>query len=1789
MKNILKSFFWKYLVINFILLFTIFQAVAGNEPIPKGSYIINMGIPTQTIGNSLKPYGLVYELIKKHNVSIKWAINPNKVKDGIDFSHEGVDYRGGTFIIPVEFISPAVLSVINTWKALGVVATKIVTDFPSAPIYITLTFAPRIALDAQNGSIAQAFLVNAGFPASSYYFKNPQLLACCDDVYIMPHADPTWATHSNLYNWNLTCKGAIWAGCHAITLLENMNNGSSQTNFLMTNKSGIGTAAVPFTTHVVGSIPYTKGESAEPVMQYMGATDLAQVNGSEQVYLPQASWRSSTKIGVWDETQADIPTLSPGKAALIAFGSGLGDPARGKVMYEAGHSINLGTAGDVASQRAFLNFIFWASQDKAVKVNITGVPSLIPTGSTVPGLKVSVNASVPASPFKYEWLSGSGGTFSNPTGTFTNLTDAQTATSTNFTAPAAPTVSFPCVITCKITDACGRIAFVNQAPTIQSLPVAPVAINDYKTTTPNTVVSVSPLLNDYDTNNDPLTLSLVSNQITANGQFLIAADGKTIMYKPNLGFVGKDSIQYKICDPGPLCATAFVVITVAENNGPCGSGKEFAIIGTGYGKAIISQTGTISNPLNSLGSFNKVGTKLAKKVNSSITIDLGYTVYKSDQIILKLASADSKGTTFEVVSGYNSGVLNNVQTFKNKIKINSFGTYNYAVLEDSVRFIKITTSSLNLYDSFVDGISFPIHRCINKCEATYRTIKNNKNAVSVFAQSGVSSPNNALGISNNAGAELTKASTEFLTLDLGENVPQGGSILMYLSSKNATTTTSGIVFPVSGSLDGTTFSGVSTHQVYSYLPQYTPCTYTVSQSGGIRYIKIAAPSGTVDGYVDAINFMSVKCINISPIAKNDTIKICEDNAYTFDPRINDFDPQNLPLSVKILSNSTHGLASVGVSGKITFVPNIDFFGMEQIKYKVCNTLGYCSEATIFINIPDDLCAAGTYKPTTFTPITSTIILGEDTWLDQNNPDRNNGINPLLSVNTRAGQVKRALIKFNINSASIPSDAIITSATLRLYKTGNKTEIVNVHRAITSWSQGSANNATGVPSWNQVASGTSWNVGKGGDYDTTRIIVSKIISTAANLYVDFDISSLAKQWIKGGLPNQGLLLKAANEGGSDNLITFNSIEASTNKPQLVIIYQLADCSSTTCTTIVNRPPVATIDETCTRYNTSTLINVTANDKDIDNNLLTNSLTILNGMNGFPKSGTATISSGKIQYTPTSGSIKTDTVFYKICDLGTPALCDTSYAIICINNVPIIANDNVSSTPAAVPVSINVKDNDINFFGGTTTLEYDYSFLPQNGTITFQGDSIIYTPEFGFTGIESFQYIISNSDFAPSVDTAKVTITVLNNPPIAENDTVSTSACNPLIINVLDNDSDSEDNNLSIVSVQNLSPSTAGILSFTNSNITFAPSATATGKIMFTYTIRDDGIGSMQATDTVIVNIGMGAVNNPPIAANDTSDTYTGQVLYWNVLDNDLEPDGEKLIIKLPSNIKKPSHGSVQLMPNGLMAYTPNVGFFGKDTLEYQISDTIVVASGCPARNNLRSTAKWFIDVYQLTTPIPVAFPDTASTIKNNSVTINVLTNDNFGIDGSAVGKITITTLPIPSTGIASVDDRNTPDDPTDDKIIFTPSSNYVGTASLIYQICDATGDCDTAKVEITIKLVNGGSVMITEIATTNQNKVGDASTVLVPNGGVAPHIYSNGNTNLMCVSPSGATALPSSSNLLINLNGTYSYTAPAVAGTYYFCINLCDSNLPTSVCNIATYKVIVTVNCVIGSAVPGWKN
>ncbi|MFN3908965.1 MAG: SprB repeat-containing protein [Flavobacterium sp.] len=482
-----------YHIIVFVIMLGGLQSFSQTttfQTIPSGSYIVNMGVSPQTINNGLRPYGLLYALLSQ-NCPVHWAINPNKTKDGIDFSHAGVDYRGGAFIVEAKYRTSQINTIITNFQTQGVVGTTITSPANNVPIFLTFNYVPRWTLDKQNGSIATTYFVNANIPPAAHggsnksLWKDPVELVCCDDVFVMPHADPVWATHQRLLSWNLDCKGAIWAACHAVGYLENMVNPANrneQTNFLSvkdpawtgtTGSYALSNSLITTNNHSGGTPPYSFNNdyASHPVGQFLGSIDAATQNGSEQIYMPRqgilsnpstfspsaiARWRPETNIIVFDPTQVNVtnPDLNSLKniAAVLVYGKGFGDPNRGEVMYMGGHSHSRSTGpANVAAQRAFFNFSFYTLWERSLRPQITNLPDIIYADevSKTLGFNLSYNNGDPlvGTPPTVNWTSTCGGSF-------------QTSSSnpTTFNLPSVGQ-NTECTITLNVTDDCGRQTF----------------------------------------------------------------------------------------------------------------------------------------------------------------------------------------------------------------------------------------------------------------------------------------------------------------------------------------------------------------------------------------------------------------------------------------------------------------------------------------------------------------------------------------------------------------------------------------------------------------------------------------------------------------------------------------------------------------------------------------------------------------------------------------------------------------------------------------------------------------------------------------------------------------------------------------------------------------------------------------------------------------------------------------------------------------------------------------------------------------------------------------------------------------------------------------------------------------------------------------------------------------------------------------------------------------------------------------------------------------------------------
>jgi uncharacterized repeat protein (TIGR01451 family) len=188
------------------------------------------------------------------------------------------------------------------------------------------------------------------------------------------------------------------------------------------------------------------------------------------------------------------------------------------------------------------------------------------------------------------------------------------------------------------------------------------------------------------------------------------------------------------------------------------------------------------------------------------------------------------------------------------------------------------------------------------------------------------------------------------------------------------------------------------------------------------------------------------------------------------------------------------------------------------------------------------------------------------------------------------------------------------------------------------------------------------------------------------------------------------------------------------------------------------------------------------------------------------------------------------------------------------VTLDAVDDAFSTVAGTAVAGSVASND-SYPSGSS---FSVVASPGNGSVTMASDgSFTYTPNPGFSGVDTFTYTIQDS--SGNTDTATVTITVTNNPPVAVEDDATVGSNQTTLIAVLANDSDPDGHSLTVTSV---GPSAAGAtVSVGPANtLSYTPPFNFTGYDLVPYTITDGYGGYSTALVRIRVAPGSGFVPN-----------------------------------------------------------------------------------------------------------------------------------------------------------------------------------------------------------------------------------------------------------------------------------------------------------------------------------------
>ena len=186
---------------------------------------------------------------------------------------------------------------------------------------------------------------------------------------------------------------------------------------------------------------------------------------------------------------------------------------------------------------------------------------------------------------------------------------------------------------------------------------------------------------------------------------------------------------------------------------------------------------------------------------------------------------------------------------------------------------------------------------------------------------------------------------------------------------------------------------------------------------------------------------------------------------------------------------------------------------------------------------------------------------------------------------------------------------------------------------------------------------------------------------------------------------------------------------------------------------------------------------------------------------------------------------------------------------VNDAPVATDDSeVSVTVNTDSSTISVLANDSDVDGDTLIVT---SATAVNGMVAINADNTItYTPNADYLGSDTITYAISDSN--GGTDTATVAINVVNNlNPTANNDTAITTAEDTAFdnINVLANDTDPENGNLS---VQSATAINGAVVVNVDGTLKYTPDANFNGTDTITYTVSDGNGGTDTATVGVTVN-------------------------------------------------------------------------------------------------------------------------------------------------------------------------------------------------------------------------------------------------------------------------------------------------------------------------------------------------
>ncbi|EIA1554940.1 tandem-95 repeat protein, partial [Vibrio parahaemolyticus] len=235
------------------------------------------------------------------------------------------------------------------------------------------------------------------------------------------------------------------------------------------------------------------------------------------------------------------------------------------------------------------------------------------------------------------------------------------------------------------------------------------------------------------------------------------------------------------------------------------------------------------------------------------------------------------------------------------------------------------------------------------------------------------------------------------------------------------------------------------------------------------------------------------------------------------------------------------------------------------------------------------------------------------------------------------------------------------------------------------------------------------------------------------------------------------------------------------------------------------------------------------------------------------------------------------------------------ILPINDAPNAKND-VITTEEDTAVTIDVLVNDSDVEGDVLSIQ-SASVPSEQGSVDIVDGKLVFTPAENFNGEATITYIVTDGDLT---DEANVTVTVtpVNDSPVAVDDTVSTQEDTVVTIDVLPNDSDVDGDKLSIQSAS--VSKEQGTVEVVDGKLVFTPTENFNGDAEITYTVTDG-----ELTDEAKVTVTVNPVNDAPTIKVDavesiTEDAVNTDTVVATLTVRDTDTSEDQLTVSLENN-------------------------------------------------------------------------------------------------------------------------------------------------------------------------------------------------------------------------------------------------------------------------------------------------